>query len=268
MVENSNIPKEFITTNKPVYPTETIELPSKGIPYNKDNPLSSGTIELRYPTARDEDILTSKNLIQKGTVIDTFIKSLIVTPGVNADDLLLGDKNAIIIAARILAYGKDYPVQLTCSRCNEENEEIIDISQFESKEIDISPDGTFEINLPASKKTLKMKLLTQRDERLIDSELKGLKKYKKSSSIEVDSEVTTRLKYSILSINGDEDKKKISEFVSNELLAMDAKYLRDSINKNTPDIDIKINFECKSCNHVERVMMPLGINFFWPSSQD
>lgn len=263
-MQDSNIPKEYIK-EKPIYPTEIIDLPTKGIPYSAESSLASGKIEIRYPTAKDEDILTSKNLIQKGTVIDSFIKSLIVDKSINMDDLTLGDKNAIIIASRILAYGKDYPVDITCPKCGEINSEVVDISQFEAKEVDVSQEGMFTVQLPASKKTLKIKLLTQRDEKMIDAELKGLKKYNKGK---VEGELTTRIKYAIHSIDGNDDRKEISDYVMGEMLALDAKALRDAINQNTPDIEMKFNFTCESCNHEERMLMPLGIGFFWPSSQD
>ena len=86
------------------YPTETIDLPSGGKLYPQDSPLSSGKIEIKYMTAKEEDILTSANLIKKGVVIDRLLDSIIVTEGVGIDDLILGDKNAIMVAARILAY--------------------------------------------------------------------------------------------------------------------------------------------------------------------
>jgi len=92
------------------FPTEVVDLPSQGLLYPKDSPLSSGTIEIKYMTAREEDILTSANLIKKGIVIDKLLEALIIDKSIKLDDMLLGDKNAILIASRILAYGKDYEV--------------------------------------------------------------------------------------------------------------------------------------------------------------
>ena len=110
------------------YPTEIVDLPSEGWFYPKDHPLASGQIEMRYMSARDEDILTSANLIKKGVVLDKLLRGLIVTP-CNYDDILTGDKNAIMIAARILGYGKDYEVGFKCPACGEKNELIIDFRQ-------------------------------------------------------------------------------------------------------------------------------------------
>ena len=105
------------------FPTEVVDLPSKGLLYTKDSPLAGGTIELKYMTAKEEDILTSRNLIQKGVVLDKLLESVIVDENVSLNDLLLGDKNAIMIATRILGYGKDYTVTLTDPSTGEKQEE-------------------------------------------------------------------------------------------------------------------------------------------------
>ena len=89
------------------FPTEEVTLPSKGLLYPEGSPLKNGVIEMKYMTAKEEDILTNQNLIERGTVIDKLLQSLIVTP-IDYNDLLVGDKNAILVAARILGYGKDY----------------------------------------------------------------------------------------------------------------------------------------------------------------
>ena len=94
------------------FPTEVIDLPSQGKVYPKDSPLSDGKLELKYMTTREEDILMSENLIKKGMVIDKLLQSLIVTKGVKQEDLVLGDKNAVLVAARILAYGPEYNLSL------------------------------------------------------------------------------------------------------------------------------------------------------------
>jgi len=94
------------------FPTEVLSLPSKGLLYPKDSPLSKGTIDVKYMTAKEEDILTSQNLIEQGVVIDRLLESVIVTPNVKLGDLLIGDKNAIMIGTRILGYGKDYPITI------------------------------------------------------------------------------------------------------------------------------------------------------------
>ena len=248
------------------FPSEVIDLPSKGYFYPQDNILRSGTIEIKYMTAREEDILTSRNLIQKGIVLDKLLQSLIVTP-INYDDLLIGDKNAILYASRILAYGKDYAVEIECPSCSIKSETVINLEKIENKKIDFekyfvmgSRETTLE--LPASKIKITIKLLNNGDEKKIDSDLKGLKKLAAQSGS--DFEMTTRLKNIIVSINGDTTPQKINKFVSEDLLAKDSLYIRSFLLSNTPDIDSTSYFSCSSCGTEKNIPIPLNVEFFWP----
>lgn len=251
------------------FPSEIIELPSQGYFYPEDNPLSSGKVEIKYMTAKEEDILTSKNLIQKGVVLDVLLKSLIVSP-IKYEDLLNGDKNAILIASRILAYGKDYEVSIECPHCKEKSSETFDLTEIPNKEIDTTifkkNSMIYTYQLPYSKKVLELKLFTHADERLIENELKSYKKISNKNG--VDPEVTTRLRYMIVSIDGNSDKKVINDFVNTELLSKDSFELRQFSKKILPDVDMKINFECSACGKSSEMQLPLDINFFWPSSRD
>ena len=119
--------EENNTTSKFKFPTEVISLPSKGLIYPKDNPLSSGKIEMKYMTAKEEDILTNANYIQKGIVLDKLIESLIVSK-VNYNDLIVGDKNALLVAARVLGYGKDYEFRATNPTTKQQEDFSIDLS--------------------------------------------------------------------------------------------------------------------------------------------
>lgn len=237
-------------------PTETVKLPSKGLLYPEDSPLASGTIEMKYMTAKEEDILTNVNYIQNGTVIDKLLQSLIVTEGVNYNSLLTGDKNAIMVAARILAYGKDYEVEY-----GGENY-VVDLTNIKEKEIDYTlikgSNNSFELKLPYSDNIVRFKLLSHEDERQIEREQEGLKKINKDSS----TEVTTRLKHMLTSVNGLTDKKDIREFVDNYLLAKDAREIRKYYSKISPDVELKFT----PINGEEEVDLPIGLTFFWPDS--
>lgn len=235
-------------------PTETIELPSKGLLYPSDNPLSSGKIEMKYMTAREEDILTNQSYIQNGTVFDKLFKSLIVSD-INYDDLLVGDKNAILVAARILGYGKDYKFTYNGE------EHTVDLSTLDAKSFDESlinkGENRFTFQLPTSGFTLEFKILTHKDENNIKQELKGLQKIHKDNV----SEVTTRLKHSILSIDGESDRKVVRDFVDNAFLARDAKAFRDYVREIQPDVDLTF-FPSTSDT---RINIPIGLDFFWPN---
>tara|TARA_R110000751_G_scaffold299173_1_gene409701 strand:+ start:123 stop:851 length:729 start_codon:yes stop_codon:yes gene_type:complete len=234
-------------------PTEEVELPSKGLIYPKDNPLSSGKIEMKYMTAKEEDILTNQNYIKKGVVIDKLLQALIISD-INYNDLIVGDKNAIMVASRILGYGKDYSFTY-------EDEEIeIDLSLLENKELDeskfIEGQNNFDFTLPATGTEITFKLLTHKDEKEIDRELEGLKKLSKSNS----PTMSTRLKYVITSVGGDSEKKTIREYVDKHLLAQDARALRKHIDKFQPDIDLF--FFPPGEDKYQSI--PIGLNFFWP----
>jgi hypothetical protein len=245
-------------------PTETITLPSKGLLYPKDNPLSSGEIEMSYMTAKHEDILTNMNYIKNGTAIDKLLEALVVTP-INFNDLLIGDKNAILIAARILGYGKDYPIQFFNESTKQQDEYTVDLTSLKEKKIDesllTSGKNEFTYELPQSKNIITFKLLDGGDEKKIEQELKGLKKLHPNDSFDL----TTRLKFMITSVEGTREIKDIREFVDKYLTAQDSRALRDYYNQVMPDVSMKIDIE-KDGYTQEGVVVPIGLNFFWPDS--
>jgi len=239
-------------------PTESVELPSKGLLYPEEHALSAGTVEMKYMTAREEDILTNQNYIRQGTVVDKLLQSLIVTE-INYDDLLIGDKNAIMIAARILSYGKDYEFDLGNGKQN------IDLSIFEAKKLDESlyskGKNEFSFLLPHTDNTITFKLLTHGDEKKIEQEIKGLQKINKDNI----TETTTRLKHMILSINGSYERSDVRDFVDNGLLARDARALREHYNLVSPDLDL--NYTYVDLDGAEKeAVLPITLNFFWPDA--
>jgi hypothetical protein len=243
-------------------PTEQVTLPSKGLLYPKENPLSSGVIEMKYMTAKEEDILTNSNYIRQGTVIDKLLQALIVSP-INYDDLLIGDKNAVLVAARILGYGKDYAFKYT-NQYGQEVEANVDLTTLDEKELDKVIQlgiNEFTFTLPKSTNTVTFKLLTHGDEKAIEAEIKGLKKIDPTKTYDI----TTRLKYIITSIEGKRDLKAIRDFVDNYLLAPDARALREYYNQIQPDIKLKFIPEDENYTG-EGIAIPISLNFFWPDS--
>jgi len=206
-------------------------------------------------TAKEEDILSNQSYIQNGTVLDKLLKSLIVSK-VDYNDIIVGDKNAIMIAARILGYGKDYEFDLKGERVT------VDLSTLENKPFDeksiTKGINEFSYTLPNSGTAITYKLLTHKDEMAIDAELKGLKKINKNA----DPAVSTRMKHMILSVNGDEDKKTIREFVDNYFLAVDARAFRNHVKEVQPDVNLNITVEVNG--GMEAIDLPITVNFFWP----
>ena len=244
------------------FPTEIVDLPSKGQIYPEGHPLSKGTIEMKYMTAKEEDILTNQSFIQNGVVLDKLFKALIVTP-CEYNDLLLCDKNAIMIAARVLGYGKDYSINAT-SPTNEKIEHVVDLTKLGEKNIDwdLIKKGIneFSVELPAAKIKVKVKLLTQRDQSKMDAELKGLAKLKKNP------QVSTMMKYVIVDVDGETDNAKIRKFVDTKLLAIDSRAIRTFLKKITPEVDLTVDVPDGDSGDTFRTPINIGLDFFWPDS--
>jgi hypothetical protein len=235
------------------FPTETIELPSKGLIYPGISPLSSGTIEMKYMTAKEEDILSNQTYIQKGIVLDKLLQSLIVNKDIEVEDLVVGDKNALLVAARVLGYGKNYEVII------KGQEHTVDLSTLENKPFDESSiekgKNEFSYALESNGTIITFKLLTGKDEKIVEREIAGLKKINKDSS----TDLTTRLKQMILSVDGNTEKKDIREFVDNYFLARDSRAFREYVKKVQPDVNLNYVIDTG-----EEVAIPIGLNFFWP----
>ena len=237
-------------------PTETVELPSKGLLYNADNPLSSGMVEIKYMTAKEEDIPTNQSYIKKGTVLDKLLQSLIVDKNIKYSDLVVGDKNALLVAARILGYGAEYEFEYGFETHK------VDLSSLENTPFDetLITQGVneFDFLLPRTNTTVSFKILNGKDENDIERELAGLRKINKEAS----PEVSTRLKYMITAIEGDPDKKQIRDFVDNYLLAQDSRALRKYIKEIQPDVDLSFFPEGSNT----KTTIPIGLSFFWPDA--
>jgi hypothetical protein len=249
--------------NETPFSTETIELPSKGLLYPSDHPLSSGTIDMKYMTAREEEILTNQNYIQKGTVLDKLLQSLIVTK-FDYNDLFVGDKNALLFAARVLAYGAEYPIKMVHPETKEEETVTIDLALVDSKPLHpvfekCEGVNSFEFELPHSKVNLTFKLLTHRDERSIEEEVNSYKKIKKEIG-----ENLVRLERIVTAVNGDTNKAKIKDFVQNQFLARDVREFRNYLRSLSPDIDSKVTVTFSDGHVLEGVEVPITLNFFWP----
>ena len=250
--------------NDSKFPTEVVELPSKGYFYPKDSPLASGKMEMKYMTAREEDILTSPNLLKQGIAIDKLLEALIVDKKINIGDLLIGDKNALIVAARILAYGKMYEF-VTFDETGEEVNVTVDLTTLNDKEIDFTglTEGVneFTFTLPNSERTITLKFLTHKDEKELEKEANALKKV---SSV-LAKTMTSRMKRIIASVDGNPEKQHINKFVDNELLSVDSLELRKYLNSINPDINMT-TIATFPDGREEEVAVEITAQFFWPSA--
>ena len=233
------------------FPTEMVELPSKGLIYPKDHPLRSGKVEMKYMTAKEEDILSNQNLIKKGVVLEKLLESLIQGK-FDTKSLSTGDKNAVFIASRILGYGKDYTF------IHGDEKITVDLATIESKPFNeniIDENGFINFTLPKSETNVKFKILSEKEEDDIKVEIKNLSKFKGKGS----GEVTVRLKHQIVSVDGKEDKTEIKNFVDNYMLAQDSRALRNYVKEISPDVDMSYILD-----DGKEITIPIGVGFFWP----
>lgn len=245
------------------FPTEVITLPSQGLCYPESNPLSKGTLEIKYMTAREEEILASANLIKKGIVLDKLFESIIVDKDINPSDIIIGDKNALMLATRILAYGPSYEVEVYNNRDEKETVKI-DLSKVQTKEIDSSVlrrDNRYNFKTPSGY-NLVVKLLSHGDEQKIDEEIKALSKFNKGGA---SGELTTRYRFIIVEVDGKSDTKSIVDFINNKFVTKDTRALREFIKSIQPDLVLEYEYEDPESGEKEVRPIPMGVGFFYPS---
>ena len=243
-------------------PVETVPLPSGGKCYESEHPLhGKETVEIRAMTAKEEDILTSKALIKKGTVISHLIKSCMIDKRVDPDSLLAGDRNALMVALRVTGYGTDYRVEVDCPACGERSKHNFNLAELPVKRLAIDPvaagTNVFETTLPVSKAKVRWKLLTGADEQ----EIMTMSERRKKQGQRSENLITERLKYSMVSANGISDRTKIDMLVKS-LPARDSLYLRKHIDAAEPGIDMKAWMDCPSCFEHSEVRLPLRRRVF------
>lgn len=247
-------------------PSALVPLPSKGLVYPMESSLhGKEDVEIKGMTTQEEDILMSRALIKKGTVITELIRACLMDPTIVVNDLLSGDRNALMVAVRITGYGPEYTPQVQCPACEARQEYSMDLSNLDIKPLEIAPVtpgvNQFAFTLPISKKNVTFRFLTGKEE----EEIMALMENKKKKGLANDNVVTTRLFYSIISIDGETDRSKIAKQIS-WMQARDSLALRQYIDKHEPGIDMRHPFECKQCGHSEVVAVPMGASFFWPNA--
>ena len=247
-------------------PTEFVRLPSVGKYYPEGHALKDQEfVEIRYMTAKDEDILTSKSLLRQGIALDRFIDNILINKRVKSKDLLSGDKNAILVAARTTGFGPEYVTKVTCPNCGSVGQHEFDLSEVSTKEapdfeelgITLTSDGNFLVTLPRTNADVEIKLLSGKEETELVSTME--KREKKGLP---QSAVTTQMLFITVSVNGDHDRTRILKFLEN-LPSYDSRYLRDIYSKIVPNLDMKQEFECSKCGYNEEVEIPITVDFFW-----
>ena len=252
-----------------VAPTEFVKLPSEGRHYSSDHPLfNETTIEIKQMTAKEEDILTSVTLLQNGVALERLLESIIINKAINPKTLLVGDRNAIVIAARVSGYGNIYSTSITCRGCITEQKHNFDLNQAQvvtsthigqkiSDAIEVLDNGNYAVVLPKSQLKIEMRLLTGRDEQILTGQLEQNKKQNSEKLI------TTQLVHMIYSVNGNNTKEAI-DHVSHNLPSADSAFLRKVYKTIVPNVELSLDFNCSHCSHSEQMEVPLTADFFWP----
>ena len=251
-----------------VVPTEFVVLPSRGKYYPEGHPLHNAeTIEVSHMTAKEEDILTSKSLLRKGLAIDRLLQSVIVNKSINPASLLIGDKNAVIVATRIHAYGADYETKVTCPACNTTAKHGFDLNEvgydhdgdLGAYEAVITEKGdNFVIALPKTNVKVEARLLTGHDEKSLSEAAAMKRKHNLPEAL-----LTDQFRAFIVSVNGNTDPAYINSFV-NAVPAADSRFLRSAYDKLVPNIDMSQQFNCNNCGYDTAMEVPLSADFFWP----
>ena len=246
-----------------MFPTEVIRLPSYGKFYPEEHPLrkNGGRLEIKYMTAKEEDILTNTNLLRNGKTLDKLIESLVVHDGVDYQDLSANDITAILLFSRVISYGKDYEIELLCNHCNKQTTSVVDLTSLEAPDegdvIEPNPDGTLTFNVPSGK-SITIRVLTRKDEIEIDRQLEIADSKGLSMNI-----ISSRLKRIVTSIDDITDKTTISSMVEN-LIVADTREIRSQYNRITPMVDIYVEVSCSHCGQMTGGQLPVSANFFWP----
>lgn len=261
---------EATNTKSPLHfvaPTEFVDLPSKGLGYGENHPMhGKDTIEIRYMTAKDEDILTSRTLLKKGIAIERFLDNIIVDKAFKASSLLVGDRNAIIIAARVSGYGSDYHTNVACPACGENSDYTFDLNGSKVHESSVdeelgltqTPEGYFSTTMPLTKFTVNFKLLTGDDEIFLSQLATNKAKGKLA-----DSTLTDQYKRMIVSVQGHTERTVIDNFVDN-LPTRDSRFLKSCYKMACPDVKVVNEYSCTACGFEQELEVPFGADFFWP----
>ena len=248
-------------------PTEFVELPSKGKFYPPEHPLyNQETVEIRYMTAKEEDILTSPTLLKKNLALDRLLESILLDKNIKVDDLLSGDKNALLVASRVTGYGSNYKANVTCPLCYARQEHEFYLSDVKLNHgdnpgdhgVELTADGTYLITLPKSGVTVETRLMTGKQEKVLANLAQTKKKHKMPESTLMD-----QLKVMIVSANGVRDNSQINRFINN-MPAQDSAHLRSTYEKVVPNVDLSQEFACSECGNEEVIGMPFSAEFFWP----
>ena len=258
-----SVMQQFVD-NEFVVPTEDVDLPSKGYFY----PNGKKSVKVKYLTADEDDILFSPELIKSGRVFDALLQTVIIDKDLNPDDMIVGDRNAILIHARKTSIGEEYvPGKMTCPSCGEVYEPKVNLSELKLKYIEHLPNekGEYDFMFPIIKKNIKFRLLNGRDENRISKATQATKKTG-TTSFKFSKGVTERYRLQIMEVEGNRDKTYIAKFIS-AMPMKDSLVFREYTKLISPGVDFNYTFECTNCGHQYEDDVPVTYKLFYPNAE-
>lgn len=227
-------------------PFDAITLPSMGLFYSS----KTSVLYVKYITAREENVLTQPSLMENGYGLDLVLNSVIINKEFDINDLLVGDKQSILLYLRSTSYGDNFPIITECPSCKVTGETKFELSSLAAKEITEKPDedGLFTFEMPkmklnGEKVIIKFEPLRVKHEKNINLSIEKEKKDNKKYN----SSVTLKFQNQIHSINGITDKLYISKIIK-KFPIRDSTDLREYMELVEPGIDSNIPIKCSNCN--------------------
>nr|MCS5595287.1 hypothetical protein [Porticoccaceae bacterium] len=220
-----------------------------------------------FMTAKEEDILTSRALLKEGVALDRMLQNLVVDNSVRVDTLLIGDKNALLVAARRTGYGAEYETSVTCPSCGNTDSFSFDIADpatnnyqdnIEEQAVILTDEGTLLVTLPMTNAVVECRMLTGADEKRLFKEAERKNKRKQAVGT-----MTDMFRSYIASVNGEASPLVVEAFIQ-ALPARDSRVLRAAYSSCVPNIDMTQEFDCTNCGHSADMEVPLNTDFFWP----
>jgi rubredoxin len=261
LAQEHNIPEQFIDTEFQV-PTDYVQLPSGGMFY----PNRKSSVQIKYLTAEEENILTSADLIKSGKVLDVLLKKAIIDKDIDPEELLSSDRNAVLIALRITGYGDEYEAKTTCPMCSHVNKNTVLLSSLQNRDVADTPDseGLFSVQLPKCKANIKFRLLKGSDETRLQK-VAELNKKSVGNNMKYQTVLTERYLLQIMEVQGNRDKTFIKKFISAMPIA-DSLFFREYLKEVEPGLDMNHDFDCESCGHSYQQEIPMTAKLFWPNA--
>lgn len=241
---------------------ENYTLPSKGLIYNE--PVKA-TVKLRSMTTEEEMRRQSSTDTPYRVLSDIIEACLVDKPGIDVYDMCIGDYQFLLHKLRIVTYGSEYKMMVTCPNCGETHERKISLDDLEEIEYDESLQELKKVHLPVSGKDVVLKLQTPRTLDDIAVKTKELKRKMKDKGYDPSLQIT--LQTIIDTVDGKKLTFVESENFVKKLPMKDVNLIiqtADKLNRGV-GLDTDVISSCGSCGYDAVTTFRLSPEFFGPT---